>query len=130
MGHTAWWAGHIVLIGRVFKSLAVGGHYRVTYILVCWFIVVSGNHICTRQWWQHRCPRKAYKYEHTIPIITTTITGMIVKIMRTGATWWSTIELIVLTTSNVPGIRGTIGSGATSILTTMRDAKRDRPKVR
>jgi hypothetical protein len=55
---------------------------------------------------------------------------MIVKIMRTGATWWSTIGLIVLITNNVLGIRGTIGSGATSILTTMRDAKRDRPKVR
>jgi hypothetical protein len=83
-----------------------------------------------RQWWRHHCPRKAYKYESTILIITTTITGMIVKIMRTGATWWSTIELIVLITSNVPGIRGTIGIGATSILTTMRDAKRDRPKIR
>jgi hypothetical protein len=69
-------------------------------------------------------------------ILTTVITiiGMTGKIMPTGATWWSTIEVIVLTTSNEPETRETTGSGGTSIPTAkkdvMTDAKRDRPDVK
>jgi hypothetical protein len=49
--------------------------------------------------------------------------------MLTGVTWWSTIEVIVLTTSNEPEIKEIIGSGATSIRIAKRDARRDRRRV-
>jgi len=61
--------------------------------------------------------------------IAITIIGMIGKIGRIGATWWSTIEVIVLTTSNGPETSEIIGSGATSIRIAKRDAKRDRGRV-
>jgi hypothetical protein len=64
-----------------------------------------------------------------IHIIATTIIGMTGKIERTGATWWSTIEVIVLTTSNEPETREIIGSGVTSIRIAKRDARRDRGRV-
>jgi hypothetical protein len=64
-----------------------------------------------------------------IHIIATTIIGMTGKIGRTGATWWSTIEVIVLTTSNGPETKGIIGNGATSIRIAKRDARRDRGRV-
>jgi hypothetical protein len=54
-----------------------------------------------------------------------TIIGMTAKIMRTGATWWSIIEVIVHTTGNEPATRGTTGSGGTSTRTGKRDTKRD-----
>jgi hypothetical protein len=60
-----------------------------------------------------------------ILIIAITIIGMTAKIMRTGATWWSIIEVIVHTTGNEPETRGTTGSGGTSTRTAKRDAKRD-----
>jgi hypothetical protein len=61
--------------------------------------------------------------------IAITIIGMTGKIGRIGATWWSTIEVIVHTTSNGLETRGIIGSGATSIRIAKRDARRDRGRA-
>jgi len=61
--------------------------------------------------------------------IAITIIGMTGKIGRTEATWWSTIEVIVLTTSNGPETSEIIGSGVTSIRIAKRDARRDRGRV-
>lgn len=78
---------------------------------------------------QHHCLKKAYKYECTILTIAITIIGTTVKIMLIGVTWWSTIEVIVHTTSNEPETKEIIGSGATSIRTAKRDTKRDKFRV-
>jgi len=61
--------------------------------------------------------------------IAITIIGMTGKIGRTGATWWSIIEVIGRTTSNGLETREIIGSGATSIRIATRDARRDRGRA-
>jgi len=64
-----------------------------------------------------------------IVIIVTIIIGTTVKIMHTGGTWWSIIELTGRTTISEPGISATIGSGGTNIPTAKRDTKRDKFRV-
>jgi hypothetical protein len=65
-----------------------------------------------------------------IVTIATIIIGTIMKIGRTGLIWWNATGLTARTTSSGPETKGITGSGATIILTAMRDAmtgaKRDR----